>query len=112
MSYAMSILCIKGEINNLIINLSPQVRDDSLNVSKQGKKLIINGVEFDFSPLTEGSTLPAVAVECDFLVGDISMTDGDIELTLLLPISANASEAARFPAPLNVVSDGEVVLPC
>ena len=63
-------------------------------------------------PGAAATTLPAAAVECDFLVGEISMTDGDIELTLLLPISADASEAARFPAPLNVVNDGEVVLPC
>lgn len=96
----------------MLINLSPQRREDILTISKTGDTLTINGVPYDFSPLTEGSTLPAAAVECDFLVGDISMTNGDIELTLLLPISANASEAARFPAPLNVVSDGEVVLPC
>ena len=96
----------------MIINLSPQVRDDSLTVSKQGETLVINGENYDFSQLTEGATLPRDAINCDYIVSDVARVNGDIELTILLPISANASEAARFPAPLNVVSAGEVVLPC
>lgn len=94
------------------INLSPQVRDGTLTVSKSGDALIVNGETFDFTQLTEGSTLPAEAIECEYIVGPVSRKNGNIELTLLLPITANASEAARFPQPITVTTDGEVILPC
>ena len=45
------------------INLSPQVRTDTLVVSKSGDALTINGIVYDFAPLTEGSTLPVEAIE-------------------------------------------------
>lgn len=93
------------------INLSPQVRNGTLSVSKSGDALTINGVVYDFTPLTEGSTLPAAAVDCEYIVGEVKREDGDIELTLLLPITATASEAARFPQPITVINDGEVALP-
>lgn len=94
------------------INLSPQVRTDALVVSKSGDALTINGVVYDFAPLTEGSTLPAEAVECEYIVGPVSRVDNEIELTLLLPITADASEAAKYPEPITLTTDGEVVLPC
>ena len=93
------------------INLSPQVRAGTLVVTKSGNALTINGVVYDFTPLTEGSTLPAAAVDCEYIVGEVKRVDGDIELTLLLPITATASEAARFPQPITVINDGEVALP-
>ena len=93
------------------ITLSPQVRTDKLAVSKSGDALTINGVVCDFAPLTEGSTLPADAVGCEYIVGPVSRKNGDVELTLLLPITAAASEAARFPQPVTVINDGEVALP-
>lgn len=94
------------------IDLSPQVRADSLVLGKQGEALVINGKRYDFSQLPEGATLPREAMDCELFASDVTRKGGDIELTLLLPITANASAAARFPAPLNVVNDGEVVLPC
>ena len=94
------------------INLSPQVRTDTIIVSKSGDALTINGVVYDFTPLTEGSTLPAEAIECEYIVGPVSRVDGEIELTLLLPITADASEAAKYPEPITMTTDGEVVLPC
>ena len=93
------------------INLSPQVRTDALVVTKSGDALTINGVVYDFTPLTEGSTLPAEAVECEYFVGEAKRENGDIELTLLLPIGLNATEAQRFPEPITVTSDGAVMLP-
>ena len=95
----------------MIINLSPQVREDSLTVSKQGETLVINGTEFDFSQLPEGATLPREAIDCEYIVSDVSRANGDIELTLLLPIGANASDAAKFPAPITVTEDGSINLP-
>lgn len=93
------------------INLSPQVRAGTLTVSKSGDALIVNGETFDFSQLTEGSTLPADAIDCEYFVGEAKRENGDIELTLLLPIGANATEAQRFPDPITVTSDGAVMLP-
>lgn len=94
------------------INLSPQVRTDTIVVSKSGDALTINGVVYDFAPLTEGSTLPAEAIECEYIVGEVKRVDGEIELTLLLPITADASEAAKYPESITMTTDGEVVLPC
>ena len=93
------------------INLSPQVRAGTLVVTKSGDALTINGVTYDFTPLTEGSTLPAEAVDCKYIVGDVKRVDGEVELTLLLPITADASEAAKYPEPITMTTDGEVALP-
>lgn len=93
------------------ITLSPQVRTDTLVVSKSGDALIVNGETFDFSQLTEGSTLPADAIDCEYFVGDVKRENGDIELTLLLPIGPNATEAQRFPESITVSADGAVTLP-
>lgn len=93
------------------INLSPQVRLNTLTLSKQGETLVINGENYDFSQLTEGATLPRDAINCDYIVSDVARVNGDIELTILLPIAANASEAARFPEPISVSADGQIILP-
>jgi len=93
------------------INLSPQRRDDVLTITKQGDVLTINGTEYDFTQLPEGGTLPADAVDCKWIVSDVKRVNGELELTLLLPHSADASEAARFPQPIIDPADGELELP-
>ena len=93
------------------INLSPQRRDDALTVIKQGDVLIINGTEYDFTDLPDGGTLPADAVDSEFVIGSVNRVSGELELTLLLPHGANASEAARFPEPIIAPADGELELP-
>jgi len=93
------------------INLSPQRRDDILSVAKQGDVLTINGTEYDFTDLPDGGTLPADAIDCEFVIGSVDRVDGGLELTLLLPHGADASEAARFPEPIINPADGEVRLP-
>ena len=93
------------------INLSPQRRDDTLTVIKQGYTLTINGTAYDFSQLPDGGTLPADAVDCEFVIGSVSRVNGELELTLLLPHGANASAAARFPKPIINPADGELELP-
>ena len=93
------------------ITLSPQRRDDTLTITKQGDTLTINGTAYDFSQLPDGGTLPADAVDCEFVIGSVDRVDGEIELTLLLPHGPNASEAARFPEPIIDPADGEVELP-
>lgn len=93
------------------IYLSPQRRDDTLTVTKHGDVLTINGTEYDFSQLSDGGTLPADAVDSEYVIGSVDRVDGEIELTLLFPHGPNASEAARFPEPIIDPSDGEVELP-
>lgn len=95
----------------MIINLSPQVRAEKLEVLKSGGKLAINGEEFDFSQLPEGAVLPADAVDCEFIIGDVRRQDGELHLTLLLPISWNASHEACFPEPIVSPEDGPIKLP-
>ena len=93
------------------ITLSPQRRDDALTVIKQGDTLTINGTAYGFSQLPDGGTLPAEAVDCEYIVDSVNRVDGELELTLLLPHGANASEAARFPEPIINPADGELELP-
>ncbi|MCP3177315.1 hypothetical protein MJO47_09410 [Desulfuromonas sp. KJ2020] len=93
------------------INLSPQRRDDALNVSRTGDILTINGGGYDFSQLPEGATLSAAAVDCEFIVGDISRTNGELELTLLLPHGPNPTQEQAFPHPVEVLTDGPIALP-
>ncbi|OUO89994.1 hypothetical protein B5F39_13900 [Cloacibacillus sp. An23] len=82
-----------------------------ITVSKSGDALIVNGETYDFAQLTEGSTLPADAIDSEYFVGDVKRENGDIELTLLLPIGLNATEAQRFPEQITVSADGAVTLP-
>ena len=93
------------------IYLSPQRRDDTLTVFKQGDILTINGTDYDFTDLPDGGTLPADAVDSEFVIGSLDRVNGELELTLLLPHGPNASEAARFPEPIIDPADGEVELP-
>ena len=93
------------------INLSPQRRDDTLAVTKQGDTLTINGTAYDFNQLPDGGTLPAEAVDCEYVIGSVDRVNGELDLILLLPHGANASEAARFPEPIINPADGELELP-
>ena len=95
----------------MIIQLSPQRRDDTLAVTKQGDVLTINGTAYDFSQLPDGGTLPADAVDSEYVIGSVNRVKGELELTLLLPHGADASEAARFPQPIIDPADGKVELP-
>lgn len=84
----------------MLIHLSPQVREGDLEMSVDGDVLTVNGEAYDFSFIGEGDTLPQDAVECAFLVSDVTRSDGDIVLTLLLPVAADSDEEARFPKPI------------
>ena len=93
------------------ISFSPQLRNDTLNVKKIGEALIVNGAELDFSRLPDGATLPRSAIDCPWIAGDVQRVTGVLHVPLLLPIAADASEAARFPEPITVTTDGPVELP-
>ena len=93
------------------IALSPTRRDETLTASKADDKLTLNGEEFDFGPLGEGETLPADAIDSEWITGDVTRTDGVLHLTLRLPHRANAPEETRFPEPIIDPPDGEIDLP-
>ncbi|WP_252959403.1 hypothetical protein [Pseudomonas simiae] len=95
----------------MIIKFSPQRRDDELTVSIRSDVLTINGERFDFRELPEGAVLPASAVECEFVVGDVTRKNGELTISLLLPYGPDATEAAKFPADIVSPPDGNVSLP-
>ena len=93
------------------IFLSPQRRDDTLNVVRRGDLLVVNDEPFDFSAVGEGDILPRSAIESEWFAGDVTRVNGELELTLILPNPANFSQALAFPAPITVTKNGLVVLP-
>ena len=95
----------------MLINLSPIRSDRTLEITKTNDTLTINSVPYDFSQLPDGATLPNEAIGCEWIVSDVHRVNGQIELTILLPHGADASESARFPTPITMTTDGQVVLP-
>ena len=95
----------------MILNYSPQRRNDTLILEKQGDILTINGTAYDFTDLIEGETLPQEAIGCEFINGDVERTDGELVIPILLPIKRGASQSAKFPEPATINTDGTVVLP-
>ena len=96
----------------MIVHLDPTRSDqDQPTVTVTGDTITINGTAYVFSPLAEGSTLPSDAIDSEWIIGDVTRTDGEIVLSLLLPHGARAPEATRFPQPITVTTDGPVELP-
>lgn len=93
------------------IILSPQRRDDTLEVIKYGQVLTVNGQVFDFSRMAEGDTLPNSAINSGWFAGDVEKENGELTLTLLLPNPWNYSPEQAFPVPLENVPDGLVIFP-
>lgn len=93
------------------ISLSPQRRDDALEVVKAGDTLTINGAPFDFSALPDGATISAREIPCEWLVGAVERIAGELHLTLILPHGANPSQSVAYPAPIIDPPDGVIALP-
>lgn len=93
------------------IILSPQRRDDTLEVIKAGHVLTVNGQVFDFSPMGDGDTLPNSAISSEWFAGDVDKVAGELIVTLLFPNPWNYSPEQAFPVPLENVPDGPVVFP-
>lgn len=96
----------------MIIIFSPQLRNDTLTLAKQGDVLTINSVEIDFSPLESGTKLPSDVCQTysPFLLAAQRNGDGELEVTLLLPHGKDATQAALFPQPVTP-TDGPVEVP-
>ena len=95
----------------MIIKLSPVRSDLGLVVARSADILKVNGVEFDFTRLPDGATLPAEAVDCEFVIAPVERISGGLVLTLMLPHGADASEQSRFPVDIVSPADGRVPLP-
>lgn len=93
------------------ITFSPIRSDATLIVSKQGDALTINGIAYDFSVIPEGATLPASAVDCEYITGNIERIDGVLHLSLILPHGPNPEQEVAFPAPIINPPDGVLELP-
>lgn len=93
------------------ITFSPQRRDDALAVSRSGDVLTINGDAVDLSAIPDGATLPADAIDNEWIAGEVHRIDGVLHVTLLLPHGANPSPAVAFPEPITVTEDGPIAVP-
>lgn len=84
-----------------------------LAVSKSGQELIVNGEAYDFSVIPDGSELPHAdkATGCWHFHGPIRREDGDLHITLRMPISDRPTQSQAFPEPIHVTDDGPVHLP-
>ena len=89
----------------------PMRRDDRLILHRAGDVLTINGEAYDFGPLPDGATLPRKAIEGGWFAGPVERIDGVLHLTLILPHGPCASEATRFPKPIEIDGDGAICLP-
>lgn len=93
------------------ITLTPQRRDDTIIVSKSGDTLTINGIAYDFSVIPDGATLPASAVDCEYITGNVERINGVLRISLVLPHGPNQSQEVAFPAPIINPPDGVLELP-
>lgn len=96
----------------MIINLSPQRRDDTLVLEKNGDVLTFNGEVVNLTDMPEGSTLPPFAVDCGWILPtEIRRVDGRIELTIIMPHGQNPQSHVAFPEPIIDPPDGLIVFP-
>ncbi|MCF6780939.1 hypothetical protein [Stutzerimonas stutzeri] len=93
------------------IKISPVRMDETLTASLAGDVLTLNGEAFDFTQLPEGATLPAEAINSDWITGPVSRISGELHLTLRLPHGPNPSQNVAFPESLRVTEDGPIRLP-
>lgn len=100
------------------IKLSP-VRADiaPLQATIKNKDVItVNGIDYDFSQLKNGETLPLSALgENSPFVSDVERDiDGELHFTLLLPHGQFAPQETRFPAAYDTpisIEQGELQVP-
>jgi len=76
-----------------------------------GDVLIVNGEVFDFTPLPDHATLPRDAVDCTWLVSDVTRRNGVLHLAMILPHGADAPDEGRFAKPVSLADNGPVALP-
>lgn len=94
---------------NLI--LSPVRMDTTLTASVVNDVLTLNDEVLDFNPLPVGATLPASAIDSQWVVGDVERDmDGVLTVTLIVPHGSKAPQQTLFPTPIEVF-EGPIPLP-
>lgn len=86
----------------MIIQFSPQYSNKTLDIAREGDRLRINGVEYDFSPLGEGDEIPPEAIQCQFISQPVRRVGGVLHITFRLPITI-----ATFHEKLEPIVDPE-----
>lgn len=97
----------------MIIRVYGQRFEDEVILSavKRGEALVLNGEEFDFSPLLEGATLPVQAISSDWFIGDATREGSVVTLHVRYPIPANFSPEQATPRDLVDIPDGLILFP-
>ncbi len=90
---------------SLQIKFTPQRRDDTVTLSKSGDAVIINGLRFDFSSVSDGDTIPAQAVGTDWLAGPVVRDGGTLILSIIWP---HGRDEHVSPEPITVTADGPI----
>lgn len=90
---------------DMLITFTPQRRDDTLALEKDGDAIIINGLRFDFGPLADGHSLPAAAIGSAWIAGPVDRVGGALTVPVIWPHGPGAHE---LPEPLLVETDGPV----
>lgn len=93
------------------INLSPARGDETLTLSVEGNVVILNGEAYDLGFLNEGESISHEVFGSKWLTDKVSMIDGQLELSVILPYGPGAPESTRYPSPIVVLTDGPVDLP-
>lgn len=90
------------------VSISPfrPLHDMAFEVSKVGDVFTVNGVVLDFGPLADGAMLEPDAIDCEFIADPVRRVDGELALTILVPMPANPTPAQAFPPPLVDPPDG------
>lgn len=92
------------------ITLSPARSDAHLEASVSGEVLTLNGVDISFAGVKDGDIIAAEDTGCDWISGLVTRSDGEIELTLILPHGSNAPPETLFPQAI-YAEDGPIMLP-
>lgn len=86
------------------ISFSPQRRDDTLSIRRDGDILYIGSddIAIDLTDLPDGATGEFEEPPSEFIVGPIRRVNGEIELTLIRPHGPNPSQEDAFPQPITL----------
>lgn len=87
----------------------------TIEASVKGDVITINGEDFDFGPLQEGQRLPYTAIDALYFVPGsfVERKNGELLLSLFLPVQFESPEEVRNPAKPIVLSvkSGKVPFP-
>ena len=90
------------------ITFIPQRNDSQLTLSISGETVTINNMDYDLSVIPDGASIHSSATDCEFIFGDMSRNNGELEIMVILPHGADPHRAIAFPDAVTMV-DGVVI---